>query len=191
MENIIAVEIMDINALKEITKIYKNQIDKETDPEKIEDLKDEWFSEYWELFYNTIDTLDIKTAYASSSSINFSLGSDLDSKLENRYRIGDVVKDFLGQLNGPPFRKHEMEKITKKVMDEFFQEHQNDIDSGEFAFAPPAIAFYVDKTGKRGYELRKTNLKDLYNDIPGLEDAINNLKELFDKDDDDNKNNDE
>jgi len=189
MENIIAVEIMDINALKEITRIYKNQIDKETDPEKIEDLKDEWFGEYWDLFYNTINTLDIKTAYASSSSITFSMDSDSNS--ENRYRIGDVVKDFLGQLDEPPFRKHEMEKITKKVMDELFQEHQDDIDSGEFAFAPPAIAFYVDKTGKRGYELRKTNLKDLYNDIPGLEDAINNLKELFSKeedDDDDNKN---
>lgn len=187
MENIIAVEIMDINALMEITKIYKNQIDKETDPEKIEDLKDEWFGEYWELFYNAINTLDVRTAYATSASITFSM--DSDSKLESRYRIGDVIKDFLGQLDGPPFRKHEMEKITKKVMEEFLQEHQDDLDSGEFAFAPPTIAFYVDKNGKRGHEVRKSSLKDLYNDIPGLEDAINNLKDLFNKDnDDDNKN---
>lgn len=149
MENIL-IEMIDVKKFLEIANIFEKRINIENDEEIIENLKDEWFGNYWDILYEAISSLDNKSVKTFNT------------------KEGDIINDFISKLNGPPFRQHEFNKIVNKAFDDYYKKIENCKDKDydpKIDFYAPKIDFFIKNNGERGFEIQEEKYPDYLNDI--------------------------
>lgn len=171
MENIL-IEMIDVKKFLEISNIFKKRINIENDEEVIENLKDEWFGDYWDMLCETISSLDKKSAKTFNT------------------KEGDILKDFINKLDSLPFRQHEFNKIVNKAYEDYYKKIENCKDKDydpKIDFYAPKIDFFIKNNGERGFEIQEENypifLESILNEIDDCdyeEDLENDLDDYDD-----------